>query len=134
MKNNLLLTLLFFVSINAFAGSSAVSDIAIDTANGTVQGSMLGARNSGDPNAFIACQVSGYGTYSSVTGSSFTFCMANTTANGFVYCWNGIPEVAEAAASVNDTSLIAFYWDPATGSTGGECTSVVINNASWLIE
>ena len=132
MKNRLLMVLLIVAPFNVLAGTIEHAEITIDIANGSVQGSMLGARNSADPSSFISCQVTGSGTFSS-PGSLGTFCYANTTAQGFSFCWSGSPQVAEAASSVSASSYINFNWDP-NGSNGGECTSVNVNNGSWLLE
>ena len=133
MKNSIVFALLIVLSGNTFAGLSNYSDVLIDIAGGTVQGSMIGARNSADPDAFIACDVTST-TPEPNTEIFGMFCMAYTTANGFAFCWSNSSLYAESASSVSATSQITFKWKPYRGQSGGQCTYVDVNNASFLIE
>ena len=127
MKKGLLFALLAVVPVAALAGFSAPPEITIDIARRSVQGSLVGARNSADPSAYISCQVNAISTH----GSLNTFCMAYTSANGFVYCWSGAQQIAQAALSASDSSMLRFTWN---GDRGGECTSLNVENASWAVE
>ena len=129
----MLSALMILLSGNAFAGSASYSDISIDLADGSALGSMIGARNSADPNAFISCQVT-TATPEPGTTVSGMFCMAYTTAEGFVFCLSSSPLYVESASSVNATSKITFKWQTFNGQVGGQCTYLDVTNASWLIE
>jgi hypothetical protein len=107
----------------AFAGFTSYA-YAVGVSTTGFGGNLSVARYSTDPYQYIGCytdfNTSPYGTPVSVQ------CFAENSAGVQKACRSTNPDFAQAAGRINDTSYVYVTFD-----SGGNCTSIEVQNASW---
>ncbi|MBM4257609.1 MAG: hypothetical protein FJ147_17160 [Deltaproteobacteria bacterium] len=113
---------LFSHSLPAWAGASKIDRVFISS-NGTVSGSLPGARYSGDDRQYIGCSHYRH----SVNPNSFAWCSAQDKAGKTVLCTSFDPRIVDAVKGMTDSSHLTFRLPNLYSQT---CTDLTISNES----
>jgi hypothetical protein len=111
-----------------WAGYKSAPEVGIYNDNGYrwANGSMVGARYSNDTKQNIGCTAYALPTY------TWTACFATNRGGGSLLCGSNDPRWAEVVQSMTDSSYLQF--ELGYNGNGGECTSIVNFNESYLLK
>ncbi len=107
---------LFTTSLPTWAGQ--VNQLQVTVSSGFASGSMVGARNSGDSQQYIGCEVINNGT--------FVICQAADKTGKPSACASNDLRYVQALKAVTDSSFLYFSWNPSFAP----CTSLLVSNNS----